>query len=381
MKRLLIIQPYIPEYRVAFFRDLRSALSAEGFELVLAAGRAHGQLAKRGDDRTESNADVLLKSRPIGVGGKSLLLRDVRSVLHRFRPDLVIAEQAIKNVDVYPLLARQAITGRPRFGLWGQGRAFSTAQGKASRLLKQWVTRQSDWFFAYTQEGADYVIRYGFSPSRVSVLQNTVDTPQLRRDLDTVKQPDIEEFRLRNALVAGKTALFLGGVDTSKGIDFLLDSAQKVAERLPGFRLVVAGSGSSSDRVRQQQQEGACVAYVGRLEGPEKALALRAADVMLIPEWVGLVAVDSLVAGCPIVTTRHSSHSPEFAYIENCRNGFVLPHDVDAYAEGVASILRDKARLQEVRKQAIEDSVQYSLEQMVSRFSNGVTSWWATRSR
>ncbi len=375
MKKLLILQPYIPEYRVAFFRDLRSALRDKGFELVLAAGRAQGHLAQRGDDRTESTAEVLLNSRSVGVGGKTLRVRDVRSVLHQVQPDLVIAEQANKNTDVYSLLMHQERKGSPRFGLWGQGRAFSTHQGKVGSLLKQWVTRRSDWFFAYTQEGADYVVQHGVPPNHVTVLNNTIDTEQLRRELDTVSEVEIDDFRQRHSLVAGKTALFLGGVDATKGIKFLLDAAENVAQQIHGFRLVIAGSGASSDVVRRRQQEGGPVVFVGRLEGNAKAVALRAADVMMIPEWVGLVAVDSLVAGCPIATTRHPSHSPEFSYLRDQRNAFVYEHELGTYSQGVAQILGDTSLLARVRAQALGDSAQYSLTEMTGRFAQGVQDW------
>lgn len=375
MKKLLILQPYIPEYRVAFFRDLRSALHEKGFELVLAAGRAQGPLAQRGDDRTESAADVLLSSRSVDVGRKSLLVRDVRSVLRQVQPDLVITEQAIKNMDVYSLLMRQVVKGSPRFGLWGQGRAFSRPQGKMGSLLKQWVTRRSEWFFAYTQEGADYVVRHGVPPNRVTVLNNTVDTERLRRDLDNVRDAQVEDFRQRHSLVPGQTALFLGGVDTTKGIEFLLDAAEKVAKQVPGFRLVIAGSGSSSDLVRRRQQEGAPIVFVGRLEGLDKAVALSVADVMMIPEWVGLVAVDSLVAGCPIITTHHASHSPEFSYLRDQRNAFVFEHELGAYSRGVSEILGDTGLLARVRAQALGDSALYSLTEMTVRFAQGVQDW------
>jgi len=375
VKRLLILQPYIPEYRVAFFYDLRGALQDKGFELVLAAGRAQGHLEQRGDDRTESTADVLLNSRSIGVGGKSFRIRNVRSVLHKVQPDLVVAEQAIKNADVYSLLMRQVVKGTPRFGLWGQGRAFSRPQGKAGSLLKQWVTRRSDWFFAYTQEGADYVVRYGVPPNRVTLLNNTIDTEQLRLELDNVSEAEIDDFRQRHALIPGQTALFLGGVDATKGIQFLLDAAEEVAKQVPGFRLVIAGSGSSSDLVRRRQQEGAPIVFVGRLDGPGKAVALRAADVMMIPEWVGLVAVDSLVAGCPIITTSHASHSPEFSYLADRMNSFIFPHQIEAYARGVVRVMKDCKSLAVVAEQAAQDSWSYSLAGMVECFARGVDDW------
>lgn len=166
----------------------------------------------------------------------------------------------------------------------GQRRAFCRPQGKMGSLLKQWVTRRSDWFFAYTQEGADYVARHGVPPNRVTVLNNTIDTEQLRRELETVSEAEIDDVRQRHSLIPGQPALFLGGVVATKGIGFLLDASDEVAKQIPGFQLVIAGSGSSCNLVRRRQQEGAPIAYVGRLEGFDKAVALRSASVMMIPE-------------------------------------------------------------------------------------------------
>jgi len=376
MKRLLILQPYVPAYRVPFFRDLRASLSDKGFELTLAAGHARGHLAERDDDCTESAADFLLRSRSIELKGRTFHIRDVASVLRETQPDLVVTEQAIKNTDIYSLLMRQVVKGNPRFGLWGQGRAFSTRQGRAGSSLKQWMTGRSDWFFAYTQEGADYVVQHGFPSGRVTVVNNTVDTERLRREFNDVDEVEVDRFRNQHSLWPGRTALFIGGVDPAKGIDFLLSAADKLEKRLPGFRLIIVGSGLSSAYVQRRQTEGAPIVYLGRLDGSAKALALRAADIMMIPEWVGLVAVDSLVASCPIATTTHNSHAPEFSYLRDQSNAFVFPHDSEVYAAGIAEVLNRPALMNSVREQALEDSSKVTLASMVGRFCDGVESWW-----
>ena len=379
MKRLLVVQPYIPAYRVAFFRDVRDSLSAAGFELHLAAGNAQGYQAQRHDDSTESTVDLLLRTRTLTLGRKKFLAREIGSVLRRVQPQLVIAEQAVKNLENFYLLGLQNVRQTPRVAFWGQGKTFSSHQGRAANSLKQWMTRRGEWFFAYTQEGADYVIDRGVPASTVTVLNNTVDSESLKRDLANVSHEDLEAFRNRHSLIPGKTAIFIGGVDHHKGIHFLLDSAKRVSKQVSGFKLLVVGSGAEADLVRGRQARGDGVVSLGRLTGYDKALALQAADVMMIPEWIGLVAVDSLIAGCPIVTTDHSSHSPEFLYLQNHRNAFVFRHEVEAYADGIARVLRDTGRLARVRRLAREDSQKYLLQNMVRNFTRGVESWWHAR--
>lgn len=375
MKRLLIIQPYVPSYRVPFFRDLRDVLHTNGFELILAAGQPPRALSDRGDNCTEQAADIMVSERTFRLGQKSLLLRDVKSVVEQVRPDLIIAEQAVKNLENLSLLAHRDSRRSPRVALWGQGRSFSTSQGPVLTWAKTWLTRRSDWFFAYTEEGANYVVEQGFPATRVTVVQNSIDSEQLRKDLDTVSADAIARFRDMNGLHSGLTALFIGGVDPAKGIDFLLNAADEVAKQVPGFRLVIAGEGSESSKVRRRQEMGSPIVYVGRLDGAAKAVALRAADIMMVPEWVGLVAVDSLVSGCPIATTQHPSHSPEFAYLVHDRNALVMPHVARDYANGIAEVLGNRENLGRIQQQARVDSLQYSLASMVRRFAEGVVDW------
>ena len=110
--------------------------------------------------------------------------------------------------------------------MWGHGRSYSTPQGPRAAYLKQYLTRRSQWFFAYTQAGADHVMANGFPATRLSVLNNTIDTDSLRRDLEAVSDDDVDAFSSRHRLTPGRTALFLGGVDKAKGVDFLLGSAR-----------------------------------------------------------------------------------------------------------------------------------------------------------
>ena len=377
VNRLLIVQPYIPAYRVPLFRSMRPLLAQSGIELVLAVGKPQGAMEARLDDRSYEEADAFLEQRTIRVRGKQVLIRSLQPVVERYSPDLVIVEQAIKNVEAYPLLARQAVGRGPRVAMWGQGRTFSTSQGAAGRGLKDWLTRRSDWFFAYTQEGAEYVAAHGYAGERITVLLNSTDTAALRSDLRAVTDEQLAQFRYRHNLLPGATALFLGGVDESKGINFLIEAARRVAQQIPGFRLLIGGEGASGGWVRERQAAGDPVIALGRIDGHERALALSSADLMMVPQWVGLVAVDALAAGVPIVTTRHESHSPEFSYLVHGVNAVVTEHDVDAFSASVGALFGNPVRLTDLAVRARNDSVPYSVQAMSARFAQGVKEWIA----
>lgn len=377
--RVLIVQPYIPSYRVPLFRKMKERLADEGLELHIAAARPHGEDAARQDDEAELLGTFPLPDTVVRLVGRDVHMRRLGSVLTNVRPEFVIIEQAIKNMETYSLLLRSALRRDLNVAMWGQGRSFSTEQSQLEHRLKLWLTRQSDWFFAYTQEGADVVASSGFPERRITVLRNSIDDQSLRADLERVTDADLRDYCSELGLTEGRTALFLGGVDKRKSIDLLLAAAEEVAERVPGFTLLVGGAGDLSERVATVQRAGGPVRLLGRVSGVDKARALRAASVLMIPSWVGLVAVDSLVSGCPIVTTDDSSHSPEFAYLTDGRNAVVSEASVAAYSSAVAGLLEDPTRLAALRTQAATDASAVTLDGMVDRFCTGIVSWRASR--
>lgn len=375
MTGLMIVQSYIPEYRVPFFDRLKTELGQAGIDVRIAAVGASGERSARGDDATARVADLPLHERRVGFGRRHAEIRSLSSALSEVQPSMLIFEQALKNLDSARFLFVPRPLRRQSIGLWGQGRAFSQRQGMAASAAKRFLTNRADWFFAYTDEGARHVIDGGFPANQVTEVRNTIDTITLQLGLELVDDNSLTAFRRRHDLTRGQTGMFLGGVDEAKGIDFLLASVECIVRAMPNFRLLVGGSGSMASRVRDMESKGAPLRYLGRVEGFDKAVALRASDVLLIPEWVGLVAVDSLAAGKPIVTTNHPSHSPEFGYLTPGGTVEVSSHNVVAYAESVVELLRDSQRLAGMQQRALVDAASYDLQGMVSRFASGVLAW------
>ena len=375
LRRLLIIQPYVPEYRVPFFHALVQELHEAGVQAAVAAARSTGAQAARGDDRTSAAAEYLLPEHHFSLGSKTLLWRSTREAIRSFGPEFIIVEQAIKNLEAWPLLLASRLASSRRVGMWGQGRSYSTEQSPVEATAKQWLTRQADWFFSYTERGAQHVIEHGFPADRVTIVQNSTDTQPLRRDVASVTRQELELFRQRHGLIPGKTALFMGGVDERKGINFLLKSAWEIERQVPGFRLMVAGSGDMSTDVVAEEAAGAPVAYLGRVDGPARARAFAASDVVLNPVWVGLVAVDALACGLPVVTTHHPSHSPEFEYLVDGKTALVTDHQVEAFAEAVSGLLLDERELERLSREAGRAGEVFSVQDMAQRFCAGVIEW------
>jgi glycosyltransferase involved in cell wall biosynthesis len=114
--------------------------------------------------------------------------------------------------------------------------------------------------------------------------------------------------------------------------------------------------------------------FLGGVHGRDKALALSAAQAVSIPGAIGLVALDSLVAGTPIVTTTYPYHGPEFDYLTDGTTAVITSNDEHSYAEGLVAFLADRRRQQEMSNRCQIASQKYTLDQMIRSFLTGLKS-------
>ena len=367
-RHVAIIQPAVPLYRVPFFTRLIAAGEEEGINIDVFGGEMPTEIRARGDS---SDAAFLhaLSTRELKFRGRALFYKSTAPV-RRGGYHLVILEHAVRNIETYELLVR--LRGR-RVAFWGHGRTYTKKVSALQASFKYWLARRATWFFGYTAGGVEAVIEHGFPKDRTTVLNNTIDTAALRADLSMISDSEVLEFSRHHDL-RGSTALYLGGIDTDKRIPFLLDSAVIAHELCSDFRLLIAGNGSDRPIVEEFVGRNTWASYLGAVHGRDKARALAAAQALCIPGRVGLIAVDSMVAGTPIVTTNFPHHAPEFEYLADGITSVVTKFNVDSYAAGLVAFLNDRPRQKEMGDRCRIEAQTYTLDRMVSSFLSGINS-------
>jgi glycosyltransferase involved in cell wall biosynthesis len=366
-RRVLIVQSYVTRYRVPFFQQLTADLAARGVELTVAHGDPAAGLAARGDAAV-LDGTVRLPQRLLHLGPRTLVWRRLGSLASR--ADAIVLEQALHNLDSYPLLLDPRSS--PAVALWGHGRTVNRTAGVLARAAKRRFTRRADWFFSYTRGGADHLVADGFPVDRITVVNNATDTARLRAARESVTSEQADRFAADHGLVPERTALFLGSLDTSKRIPFLLEAAQHAARLLPGFTLVVAGDGPYRPMVESAAASSKSVVYLGPVFGGQRALRGSVSRLMLMPGLVGLCAVDSFALRTPLVTTNWPFHGPEFEYLQDGRNSLVVGGEPERYAEGVVRALSSPDLLRRLRHGCAVDANRYTIQGMSRRFADGV---------
>ena len=188
----------------------------------------------------------------------------------------------------------------------------------------------------------------------------------------------MEAFQRLHGLTPGRTALFLGGVDRGQG------NRLPVGVRASGGAACCRGSSfwsvapaTTSRRCRRLKPRAHRSARWAGSTATEKALALRAADVLAIPSSIGLVAVDSLVSGRPIVTRDNATHGPEADYVRDglgCVAGWGC-HTPSSTPAALVDTLGHPSRLAAMQIACRAEAPRYSLDHMVDAFVEGVLAW------
>jgi hypothetical protein len=348
-KVVAIVQPYVPEYRVPFFEELNAGLAKHSVNLQVIAGIPEKAQALRGDSKTP-NWLIASKNRNFAILGKTFVFGSNRALYKD--ADLV----------VFPLMGTLlegslAALTRKRVAYWGHVGNYTKESNFLDLLIERWMMRRAAHVFAYTSSGRAAALRAGVKTTKVTAVMNTIDTRPLVEALDEVPERDLAT---PNAL----EFVFIGGLDKPKRIKFLVESLDLLASRGVDFHVTVIGRGEEA-KLFESLVHGRLATLVGYDQGLEKARALKGADAILSPGRIGLLAIDALVSGVPVLTTNWLFHAPEREYLVEGESQFTSEDSTVAFADLIES---QSYKL----RRSNAPWVYPKLDDMVSNFSRGI---------
>jgi D-inositol-3-phosphate glycosyltransferase len=177
--------------------------------------------------------------------------------------------------------------------------------------------------------------------------------------------------------------LFVGRIQRLKGIDILIRAAAELRDDIGPLRVLVAG-GTGDEPGRQRSEEARelqrlralvddldlaqVVRFVGAVDQRLLPQYYRAADVTVMPstyESFGLVAVESMACGTPVVASRVGGLA---TIIRDGENGALVPwRDPRLFADRIRPILTDARYAPTLRRGALETAEQYSWDAVAER--------------
>lgn len=368
MRQVTMVQAWIPQYRRAFYNDLRDRLRRDGVDFKLIHGRPFGDHVAKGDT-VDLPWATIVEARTLPVASKTVSWRPcVRQIADA---DLVIAPQKTSHLENYGFLTRQLMR-RQRFAFWGHGRNFQNSS-VLGESIKRAVSTRVHWWFAYNELSADVVRDLGFPDERITVVENAIDTRQIQDWLAATSAQELDALRAELGLTGARVGAFVGGLYAEKRLPYLVEACDRIRSLTGDFEMLVIGGGPDLRQMEQAAASRPWLHVLGPRFDEEKVRLLALADVLLMPGLVGLVILDAFALGLPLVTVADSKHSPEVDYLRDGVNGLMLPHGTAAaqYGEVVAALLGDRSRLERMAATGRAEARRYTMENMVDRFATG----------
>jgi glycosyltransferase involved in cell wall biosynthesis len=369
--KVVILYKYIPQYRRLFYELLRERLNSLGIELSVIYGQPGLKDAKL-MDAIDLPWGQSVHNTYLNFGERELCWQPALQLLQD--SDLVIVEMANKLLVNYILLLQNAFGAR-RVAFWGHGRNFQAKkEHRFSESIKRILSTKAYWWFAYNNLSAEVVHKLGYPMARITVVQNAIDTSQLKNELEKLTLEDIEQTRREIGLSGEHIGLYVGGMYPDKRLKFLLDSLIYIRGQIPDFEMIFIGSGSDAYLIQEMNQNNSWIHFLGPKFDNEKVPYFALSKLFLMPGLTGLAILDCFALGVPLITTKYEGHSPEIEYLKAGENGVMVdpPDDPRLFAQGVVDLFRDEGARLKLVEGCRASSSKFSIEKMVENFANGV---------
>ncbi|MEW8065371.1 MAG: glycosyltransferase family 4 protein [Candidatus Thiodiazotropha endolucinida] len=372
-----IFQYRLLHYRVDLFKLLKEKLDADGVELRLVHGQASPAEALRKDEGDLSWA-IKVHNSFWTVKGRDICWQPSPNDI--FESDLIVIMQENRLLSNYVLLLRRILFKTP-VAYWGHGANFQSIAPQGLReKWKRFLLTKVDWWFAYTEATVAILLDAGFPRDKITCLNNAIDTSEFKGQISSVTETELLELKKKyNLPVDARIGLFCGSLYPEKKLELLISAADLVHRDIPEFRLIVIGDGPSGDYLRQEFQSRPWAISVGIKRGREKAALFKLSNVMLNPGLVGLHVLDAFSAGLPMITTNNALHSPEIVYLKENVTGRLTEDNPCDYADAVSGLLKNQDLYLRMSQAALRAADEYTLQNMVNNFAQGVLSFLEKR--
>jgi glycosyltransferase involved in cell wall biosynthesis len=270
----------------------------------------------------------------------------IRTVLEKFKPDLIhVVNPAVlglggiyyaKTLNI-PLVASYH-THLPQYL---QHYGFGALEGFLWELLKA-AHNQAELNLCTSTAMVKELETHGIE--RVDLWQRGVDTEMF--------QPYLVSQNMRNRLSQGHSdaplLLYVGRLSAEKEIEQI----KPILEAIADARLALVGNGPHRQAL-EEHFKGTKTHFVGYLQGLELASAFASADAFIFPsrtETLGLVLLEAMAAGCPVVAAN-SGGIPDI--VTDGVNGYLFdPNDPHGAITATQRLLAVKDERETLRQNA-----------------------------
>ena len=208
----------------------------------------------------------------------------------------------------------------------------------------------------FTNKGSDFKNLQRLIPGHRLTYVRPGITPQAFMKNKLAGQENRKAWKLDDCLIVLTAAMFRDDVKT-RGLDWLIQCCAMLAEVIPGFHLVIAGSGKMEGYLKALAQKHipGHYTFAGKIPPKEMAGFYSSGDVFAFPgirESLGMVYLEAQACSLPVVAFKNGG-IPEV--VQDKKTGFLVPlYDCPLFFQALKDLLQDSVLRQKMGKNAME---------------------------
>lgn len=293
------------------------------------------------------------------------ILPGLKQAIGAFDGD-VVAASSFPLMHMYTALAARRINRHPLIYCGG---LHPKDRWGFDRPMIYDAIRRADAYIAYTTYEQDFLLQKGIPAGKLHVIGLGVDAERFGRANGTA-------IRQQWGDPSAPVVAFIGQQARHKGVDTLVRALERVWQRLPQTRLLIAGARTRFSPVLRRQIEALPphqreqVLILNNFDEAEKPNLLAACDLLAYPskfESFGLVYVEAWACGKPVIGSRAGAIP---SVVQDGTDGLLVPpQDIPALADALTRLLENESlrhRLGERGRQKVLE--RYTWETVVARF-------------
>ncbi len=293
------------------------------------------------------------------------ILPGLKRAIGDFDGDLVAAS-SFPLLHMYVALAARRINRRP---VVFYGGLHPEDRWGFDRPMIYDAIRRADAYIANTTYERDYLLQKGVSAAKLHVIGSAVDAERFACADGTI-------IRRQWGAPSSPVVAFIGQQARHKGVDTLVWAMERVWQRLPETRLLIAGARTRfSPRLRRQietlpahQREQ--VLILDNFDAADKPNLFAACDLLAYPsefESFGRAYIEAWACGKPVIGSLAGAIP---AVVQDGMDGLLVPpRDAPALADALMRLLKDESlrcRMGERGRHKVLEH--YTSETVVARF-------------
>ena len=244
--------------------------------------------------------------------------------------DWLVAHPAVALAEFFdvPMISTMHATEAGRHSGWVHG-----AISRQVHSVESWLARESDSLITCSESMAEEISElFGPGLAQITVIPNGIDS-------------SLWSFAPRRHHDGPPELLYFGRLEYEKGVHDAIAALPRIRLSHPGTTLTIAGDGTQQDwltDVARKNKVLKAVRFVGRADHDELLALLHRVDAAVLPshyEPFGIVALEAIAAGTPLVTTNVGGLGE--AVIDGKTGISCPPRDPAALAQAVRRVLDD----------------------------------------